>query len=506
MNLYALLDQAALRFPQHGAVFLGTGQVASYAELRLRALRLASGLRARYRIGDRIAIASENRPEYVELLFGIWAAGLVAVPVNAKLHASEIVQILEDAQAAAVFVSPKLADDLAVALHAISAVACDTTVIGDAEYASYLASDPFRPAVTAPETLAWLFYTSGTTGRSKGAMLSHRNLLAMTVAYLADVDTVDERASLLHAAPMSHGSGLYILPYVARGARHVIPASFGFEPAELLDLCDRHPDCAAFLAPTMVQRLRAEAERSAHPPTNLRTIVYGGGPMYVEELKKALAVFGQVFVQIYGQGEAPMTITSLRRSDHALRDDAILGSVGWSRTGVEVAIVDDKGSALPIDEVGEVVCRGDVVMSGYWNNPEASAEALRDGWLYTGDMGSLDARGYLTLRDRSKDVVISGGSNVYPREVEEALLAHPGVSETCVVGHPDPEWGEIVVAFVVPTAEPNVTREALDAHCLTRIARFKRPKRYVFVESLPKNSYGKVLKRELRARLARGET
>ncbi|MGE5169306.1 MAG: AMP-binding protein [Rudaea sp.] len=501
MNLYTLLDQAANRFPERGAIYVGHERVATYAELRARALRLAAGLRSRYRFGDRVAIVSENRPEYVEALFGIWAAGLVAVPVNAKLHAREIAQIVDDAHASAVLVSPQLADDVASALTE-ACLACDLARFESDDYARHLAFAPCVPAAVAPDALAWLFYTSGTTGRSKGAMLTHRNLLAMTVGYLADVAAVDENATLLHAAPMSHGSGLYVLPYVARCARHVIARSSGFDPAEFLDLCDRHPDCAAFLAPTMVQRLRVAAERSGHRPAHLRTIVYGGGPMYVAELKKALSVFGQVFVQIYGQGEAPMTITSLRRADHASSDDAVLGSVGWARTGVEVAIVADDGSPLPAEEVGEIVCRGDVVMSGYWNNPHATAEALRGGWLYTGDMGTLDARGYLTLRDRSKDVVISGGSNIYPREVEEALLTHPGVAEACVVGQADPEWGEVVIAFVVPAAGAIVAPETLDAHCLARIARFKRPKRYLFVDTLPKNSYGKVLKRELRARLA----
>jgi acyl-CoA synthetase (AMP-forming)/AMP-acid ligase II len=197
-----------------------------------------------------------------------------------------------------------------------------------------------------------------------------------------------------------------------------------------------------------------------------------------------------------------MTITSLRRADHASADNAILGSVGCSRTGVDVAIVDASGAPLPVGEVGEVACRGDVVMAGYWNNPTASGEALRDGWLHTGDLGSRDARGYVTLRDRSKDVVISGGSNIYPREVEEVLLAHPGVAETCVIGQPDAEWGEVVVAFVVAVPGTSVSADSLDTHCLERIARFKRPKRYLFVDSLPKNSYGKVLKRELRARLS----
>jgi acyl-CoA synthetase (AMP-forming)/AMP-acid ligase II len=198
-----------------------------------------------------------------------------------------------------------------------------------------------------------------------------------------------------------------------------------------------------------------------------------------------------------------MTITGLRRQDHATDDAAILGSVGWARTGVEVAVVDAAGQALPPGEVGEIVCRGDTVMQGYWGNAAGSADALRDGWLWTGDLGTLDASGCLTLRDRSKDLIISGGSNIYPREVEEVLLTHPGVAEVCVVGAPDSEWGERVVAFVVAGAADVVPDDAsLDAHCLAHIARFKRPRRYMFVDALPKNAYGKVLRRELRAAAA----
>ena len=501
MNLFALLDAAAVRFGERPAVFVGDEQFATYDALRRRALGIAAHMQSRWRDGDRIAIVSENRPEYVELLFGIWAAGMTAVPINAKLHPREVADILLDSGAAAAFVSPALAEGLT----ASTGIDASLAVLGSRDYEHAVQTEPASPRDLPPDALAWLFYTSGTTGRSKGAMLTHRNLLAMSVGYLADVDTVDEDTSLVHGAPMSHGSGLYIPPYVARGARHVVPASSGFDAAEFLDLCERHPGASAFLAPTMVQRLRVQAERTGVRPARLRTIVYGGGPMYVEELKKALAVFGQVFVQIYGQGEAPMTITCLRRADHASSDDAVLGSVGWARTGIDVAVVGEDGASVPAGEIGEIVCRGDVVMSGYWNDPRATAEALRDGWLYTGDLGSLDVRGYLTLRDRSKDVVISGGSNIYPREVEEALLAHPGVAEACVVGAPDREWGEIVVAFVVKSPGIDVGDAALDAHCLARIARFKRPKRYVYVDALPKNSYGKVLKRELRLRL-RGAT
>jgi fatty-acyl-CoA synthase len=488
VNLFALLDQAAARFGDRGAVYRGEHQLLTWAQLRDRALRLAGSLRG-LGPGARVAVASENSPEIIELMFGVWAADCVYLPINYKLHPREMQQILDDAGAAVVFASPKIATDLTPVTET------PLEVIGLQAYQARVAAEPVRPPSTEPAELAWLFYTSGTTGRSKGAMLSHRNLMAMTVAHLADFDSPDEDSSLVHGAPMSHGSGLYIPPYVLRGARQVIPASSAFEAEEFLDLCDRHPGCSAFLAPTMVARL---VQTGRPCPRNLRTIVYGGGPMYVDSLKKAMAAFGPVFVQLYGQGEAPMTITGLRRSDHVGADDATLGSVGYARSGVDVAVLRNDGSAACIGEIGEIVCRGDVVMSGYWRNPEATAATLQHGWLHTGDMGSFDERGFLTLRDRSKDVVISGGSNIYPREVEEALLEHPDVVEAGVVGARDEEWGEIVVAFIVGEAEP----AELDAHLLDRIARFKRPKRYEYIDELPKNSYGKVLKRSLRERLS----
>ncbi|WP_059018962.1 AMP-binding protein [Mycobacterium sp. M26] len=488
VNIFATLDQAAARFGDDGAVFCGERRMHSWNELRDRALRLAATLRATYPAGTRIALASENRPELVELFYAVWAAECVVVPINFKLHPREMDQILQDCDAATVFASPKIG----ASLQPLTATPVE--VIDSPGYRDRLGAAPTAVPSTDPAALAWLFYTSGTTGRSKGAMLSHRNLMAMTVAHLADIDHPDEHCSLVHAAPMSHGSGLYIAPYVLRGARQVIPASGAFDLGEFLDLCSHHPGSSAFLAPTMIARL---VDTGRPRPAALRTIVYGGGPMYVESLKRAMAAYGPVFAQIYGQGESPMTITGLRRADHESGDDAVLGSVGYPRSGVQVRVLGADGTPAPVGQIGEIVCRGDVVMSGYWNNPAATTDTLRDGWLYTGDLGSFDSHGYLTLRDRSKDVVISGGSNIYPREVEEILLEHPGVAQACVVGAPDQEWGEVVVAFVVGS----VSEAALDAHLLDRIARFKRPKRYVFVEDLPKNAYGKVLKRELRARL-----
>jgi acyl-CoA synthetase (AMP-forming)/AMP-acid ligase II len=345
-----------------------------------------------------------------------------------------------------------------------------------------------------------LFYTSGTTGRPKGATLTHRKLLAMTLSYFADIDKIGPFDTIIHAAPMSHGSGLYGLPHIAKAANNVVPASPHFDPAEIWLLVEMHRGVSFFAAPTMIKRLTESA--SLATSDHLKTIIYGGAPMYRADLERALDVIGPRLVQIYGQGESPMTIAALSKQSHADRNHPryrdILGSVGYPRTGVEVRIVDQDGMPLAPGQVGEITVRGDVVMAGYWNNQQATRQALRDGWLYTGDVGCLAPDGFVTLIDRSKDLIISGGSNIYPREIEEVLLRHPGVMQVSVVGAPDPEWGEEVVALVVPAPGATVCAEALDALCLENIARFKRPKRYHFIDTLPMNDYGKVLKTELR--------
>lgn len=500
MNVFLLLDRTARRWPEAPAVYFGRNRIHSWRSLWQRSLRLATALRAGTADQPRVALMTENAAEYLEVMFGTWAAEGAIVPINYKLHAKEAARIFEDADPCLVIASERLAP-------AIRQECGDRKVvtIGSPEYDQLFSGPPAIIPDTAPDQLAWLFFTSGTTGRSKGAMLSHRNLMALTLAHLADIERLDQSCSQIHAAPMSHGSGLYIPAYVASGARQVISTASSFDAEEFLSLCEFHPGCGAFLAPTMVQRLRSTAQSWPAVPAGLRRIVYGGGPMYVDDLVKNLTVLGPVLSQIYGQGESPMTITSLSSDDHSTSDPQILGSVGVPRTGVEVRVVDSKGNQLPPGEVGEIVCKSDVVMSGYWRNQQATAEAIRDGWLYTGDVGAFNERGYLTLHDRSKDVVISGGTNIYPREVEELLLTHPAVQEISVLGQRDEEWGEVVVAFVVLEAGRQINAEELDAYCLNSIARFKRPKRYYFVESLPKSSYGKVLKRELKEMLDSGQ-
>ncbi|HEY2630728.1 MAG TPA: AMP-binding protein, partial [Usitatibacter sp.] len=301
------------------------------------------------------------------------------------------------------------------------------------------------------------------------------------------------------------GSGLYTFTHLAMGAAQVIPESGAFDAAEVLQLLRSHDKVSFFAAPTMVRRLVDEARGPFE--CNLQTIIYGGGPMYLADLREAMGVFGNRLAQIYGQGETPMTITALSKARHGEIDHPRyverLTSVGTPHSVVEVVVRDVDGRVLPAGDVGEICVRGATVMSGYWMDPGASAAALRDGWLWTGDLGSFDEDGFLTLKDRSKDLIVSGGSNIYPREVEEVLLAHPAVAEASVVGRPDREWGEVVVAFVVPHGDAPSTDE-LDRLCLEHIARFKRPKEYRFVERLPKNHYGKVVKTELRKELESG--
>jgi long-chain acyl-CoA synthetase len=516
-NLAALLWRAARTWPALPAVAQGLHVRLDYRALADRAARLAGGLRAAgLAPGARVVLVAANHPAYVEALLACWWAGLVAVPVNSRLHPRELDYVLDDSGAALVLADAAWAE----AIRGGHREGLRVVVLDSPAYATLCGAAPIDVAPVASADPAWLFYTSGTTGRPKGVVLSHANLLAMTHCFLVDVAPIDPGDAILHAAPLSHGSGLYAVPHVARAALHVVPESGGFEAAELVRLSQHWRNSLFFAAPTMVKRFVREPAVAQAPLSNLKCIVYGGGPMYVEDAKAAYAVLGPRLAQIYGQGESPMTITAMDRAQVtdaiARGDDARLGSVGTAQTGMEIAIASPTGHAQAQEaalggdpaQVGEVLVRGPAVMQGYWQDAQASARALAGGWLHTGDVGAIDAEGFLTLKDRSKDLVISGGSNIYPREVEEVLLRHPDVLEASVVGRAHAEWGEEVVACIVARAdlsgEParRALAQALDAFCLDQIARYKRPREYRFVAELPKNAAGKVLKTELRALVA----
>ena len=499
-NLAGMLDGPARRLADRPAVLVGDEPVRSWAGLADAVARRAAGLRDRHGVapGDAVALFAANCAEYLEILFSIWHAGAVAVPMSSRLHAREAAALVDSSRARVCFCTSDLADDLAATAPSPATL----VVVGGPDETALLDADPMAPAPRGFDDDAWIFFTSGTTGRAKGARLSHGNLLAMSAAYHGDVAQVTPRDSLLHVAALSHASGLFALPFVACGATQVLPASGHFDPAELLALVAAHERSTFFVPPTGLRRLCAAAEQGPPVTDRIGTVLVGAAPVPPADLKAAVAALGPSLWNGYGQGETPLTITALDREaiGAAVRDgdDAALGTVGVARIGMRVELVDRAGAPVTVGEVGEVVVDGPTVMSGYLDLPAETAEALRGGWLHTGDLGRFDERGRLTLVDRAKDVVITGGFNVYPREVEDVLLGDPSVAEAAIVGIPDPEWGERVVAFVVPAPGAAVDSTALDRRCLDAIGRHKRPKEYRVLDALPRNASGKVLKKTLR--------
>jgi len=495
MNIADWLYQAARSWPDRPAVLEGERVLHDYRALLRTVCNRAEELSSRYGIkqGDRVAVFAKNAPEYIEILHACWWIGAVVVPVNAKLHAKEAEWIIGNSGAKLVYTD----DGAAFAGNE------DIREVSVSEPVEAIA--PVRaPVMRGDHDLAWLFYTSGTTGRPKGVMLSHGNLIFMSLCYAMDVDSPRAEDHMLYAAPMSHGAGLYMLAQMRAAGRHLVPASRGFDSDEIIALAKSCGNLVFFAAPTMVKRLIAASRQDGFNGEGIRTIIYGGGPMYANDIDEALELYGPRFAQIYGQGETPMTISALSRElvadETQPRWRERRASVGTAQACVSLRIVRADRQVLGPNETGEICVNSPTVMLGYWNNEKATAEAIQDGWLRTGDLGHLDEEGFLYLTDRSKDVIISGGTNIYPREVEEVLLRHPAVFEVAVIGEPEPEWGEQVVAFVVAEPGAELSHADLESWCRQEIASFKKPKRYVFIDELPKNSYGKVLKTELRAK------
>ena len=504
MNIVAILAAAARTDPDATAISWIDRPLWTYRGLMERAATLAAGLKAMgLQPGDRVALAMSNAPAYYEILLGAWMAGLVPAPQNCRLHPAEIAFAATDCGARVCFATR----DLAPPLLPLLVSACPVIDIDSAAYAALHGHGEADIAERASTDPALLFYTSGTTGKPKGAILTHRSLTAMMVSFLADSGAVTDD-HILHLAPLSHASGFLGLSYLARTRNNVILPTGALDPDLIRRAVSAFGRLSFFAVPTVLRRLTQSSAMDAAAIAGIHRIFFGGAPMYVEDLKRAIDRFGPGRLwHLYGQGESPNTITHLpprllgSPADPGYEER--LASVGIPRSGVAVRVVREDGGDAAEGEVGEVAVRGDTLMAGYWNRPEATAAAIRDGWLHTGDLGRMNARGYLTLVDRSKDMIISGGSNIYPREIEEVLLTHAGVAECAVVGLPDAEWGETPVAFVVAAAGPPPAPQDLDAHILAHLARYKRPRTYRFVEELPKSAYGKILKTELR-RLAAG--
>ncbi|TQR21345.1 class I adenylate-forming enzyme family protein [Psychrobacillus vulpis] len=434
--------------------------------------------------GDRIAILMPNRLEHIELDVAVSLAGLIKVPLNYRLHPREHQYMLNDALPKLIIGEQELINPIGSNIEVLSVGEAYESVVH-----SYLGKH-YLENVDEDDLFA-IMYTSGTTGNPKGVMLSHRNMIAGALS-LAQVCEVDYNDVIGHVAPLTHGSNFLSHVSWLYGSTQVVFNKF--EPEEFVNDLKKESVSVIFLVPTMVNLMIQHPNFDPSQLSTLKSINMAGSPIASSKLEEALNLTGPIFAETYGQVEAPMCITMMPKKELSTR----LESCGRVGLFVSVKIVDDEGKEVKDGEVGEIICKGSLVMKGYWNNEKATNETLRDGWLHTGDLGWKSPEGYVHIVDRKKDVIISGGVNIYPREVEEVLNLHPGVKETCVIGVPDEKWGENVVAYVVPNGKETVSTEALLALCVENMASFKKPKSIYIVDELPKSSYGKILKREMR--------
>ncbi len=504
MDITAHLHRNALHTPDCESTIFGD-RVRNWGETRERVARLAGALRSLgVASGDRVAILSLNSDRYLEYLFAVPWADAVVNPINIRWSVGEIVYSLLDSDTSVLFVDDAFAPMLPALREQVpglrTVVHCGDgpTPEGALDYERLIADHaPVEDARRSGEALAGIFYTGGTTGHPKGVMLSHANLIVSAMAAAAS-GLVEADARTLHAAPMFHLADLFtVLIRNILGGTHVIVPFF--DPAAVAQAIEKHQVTDTLLVPTMIQML---IDAPGTPDADLRSLqrlIYGASPISDALLSRAAAALpGVRFTQAYGMTELAPLATFLRPEEHA--DPVLRRSAGRAGPNVEVRIVDTDDNEVAPGVVGEVVVRGGNVMLGYWNKPAETAEAVRGGWMHTGDGGYMDERGYVFLVDRIKDMIVSGGENVYSAEVENALATHPAVAQCAVIGVPDPELGERVHAVLVLRPGASVTHEELRAHCKTLVAGYKAPRSSEFVEAMPLSGAGKILKRELRVK------
>ncbi len=508
MNLATLLTQAARRFPERPGLIWGDRRW-SWAELEARVGRIAAALAARgLGKGDRILVQSRNNNALFESLFVAFRLGAVWVPTNYRLTPQDVAYIAKASGAKALIYDaafPDHADACRAAAPALdSVIAIGRPRAGESAYEALLeeAEAPLPAMAVERDDPCWFFFTSGTTGHPKAAVLTHGQMAFVITNHLADLmPGMTEADASLVVAPLSHGAGIHQLVQVARAVPSILPRGERLDPREAFALIARHRVTNVFTVPTIVKRLVEDPAIGDFDLSSLKYVVYAGAPMYRADQQVALRKLGKVLVQYFGLGEVTGNITVLPPALHD-PDDAVqgrIGTCGFARTGMQISIQDDAGRELPPGETGEICVIGPAVFAGYFDNPEANAKAFRDGWFRTGDLGHLDAAGFLYITGRESDMYISGGSNIYPREIEEKLLTHPAIREVAVVGLPDPKWGEAGAAALVLQPGASLDVAELRAWMAERIARYKQPRDLLFFDELPKSGYGKVTKKLVRA-------
>lgn len=488
--------------------FVMDGQRWSFNEAQGITYRVANALAS---LGlpkeTKAAVLSANHPVSWMCVIGLWRAGFAWVPVNPRSSVQEQQQLLDGFDVEVLFFQQDFAPvvvQLREHCPTLRRLVCiDGSEPGCESLPAWIADQPKTPPMVAcdPDELAAIMPTGGTTGLPKGVMLTHRNL-SVSVANAIINNHYDPQASIVNlaAAPMTHSAGFLSLPASARGGTVVVLTKP--DPAALLDTIEQHRVTEFFLPPTVIYRLLEMPNIRQRDFSSLRYFMYGAAPMSIEKLKQALTVFGPVMLQGYGQSEAPGGIAAMRPGDHFVDGNVAsnerLSACGRPSVLNALAIMDDEGRALPQGHSGEICVRGDIVMKGYYKQPDKTADTIVDGWLHTGDVGHLDAEGFLHITDRKRDMIISGGFNVYPSEVEQVLWTHPAVLDCAVIGVPDDNWGEAVKAVIELKAEAQASAEELIALCKERLGPVKAPKSVDFVASLPRSPVGKVLKKELR--------
>ncbi|WP_428649721.1 acyl-CoA synthetase [Roseibium sp.] len=511
-SLAHFLTRNAARWPERPAI-VWENKTWSWAALNKRVSALARALQSEFQVGkgDRLLVQAQNSNQMIEIMLAAFRLGAVWVPCNFRQAPGETAYAAEKSKAR-IFLCDAEFVAQGEAVRASCPELAGVITIGEStfgtSYEALVDSHSGAECSNAPvdhNDPCWLFFTSGSTGRPKAVVLTHGQIGFVTVNYMADLlpGTTELDASLV-IAPLSHGAGLQLIAQLVTGAAHVLMPDGSFKPQAAFELIEKHKVSNMFTVPTIVKRLVEDPAVDRFDHSSLRHVIYAGAPMYREDQKRALEKLGHVLVQYYGLGEVTGNITVLRPQDHFLEDSpqARIGTCGTERTGIEVSIQDDEGNILAPHQTGEVCVIGSAVCAGYLEDEGANAKSFRNGWFRTGDIGHMDEQRYLYLTGRASDMYISGGSNVYPREVEEVLLAHPDLSEVAILGVPDPQWGEVGLAVCVAEDGAKLDEGSLAAFLDGKVARYKMPARYLFIQEMPKSAYGKITKKIVREHLA----